>query len=135
MVRTIYIGGLVMVFGFRNSTITEIYVPASQTADIYGSLTLTTPITANHKAWLEENTIENRQIEGDIFRRTATVTTSFLVNLDEGNIITVVPYKIGSETAQTTRKWRITNRGLFFSSVSAGKRIQMIELKLLEEAS
>lgn len=122
-------------FGITNATITEIYKASDQSTDIYGSRNTSAATSVSHKAWFEKTTSESRQIGGDTFKRQAKLVTSHLDDLEEGNVITVVPNQIGSETEQTTRKWKIENCNRGYSSVINNRRIRRIELNLIEEAS
>ncbi len=126
---------MVDIFGFVNATVTKIYVAANQTFDIYGSVSLTTPINTTYRFWYEEVSDEKREAGGDTYVRKARLIGNHQDDMDEGNFVTVQPDKVGSETQEPARNWRIENRKTPTGSTNANQRIRRIELDLIEEAS
>lgn len=123
-----------VVFGKQNAAITAVYARGSQDFDVFGSIDLTTPGAVNYRGWFEEVATESRQASGDTFARRAIYITDYREDdLDEGNVVTITPDQVGTETAQDVRKWRIERQNKFFGFVHGNKRKRRIELELVEQ--
>ena len=125
-----------MGFGQVNATITKLYQATEVTKDDYGSPILASPNdTLAHKGWFEEIFSDTRQTTGDAYKGQARFICNHSDLIIEGDIIEITPMRVGSETVQSAKNWRIERISKPSSFIRLNSRIRRMEMDLIREES
>lgn len=121
-----------MGFGRTNATATKIYRATSQTKDDYGSPVWATYTASTWRVWFEKSVSYNRSSNGDSAFSKNRIIAPFNQYISEGDMIEIQLDSANGIT-ETAKKWRIENINSFYGFQRNDKRIDRMEIDLIEE--